>query len=170
MNILFLDIDGVLVTHRSHLGLGFYGGHMTEFDPIGVGLLKQVCDKYDVKIVISSIWRYDEPVLLGEQLNKHDLMKYMHDNWRTILIPKSRNRGKEIQAWLDINEPCTYAILDDGKDMLEHQMKYLVKTNTFEGISWENFLELRNIYKHEKTKSNWEMIKYHLKQIYYEWK
>jgi hypothetical protein len=55
MKLLFLDIDGVLVTDThlvrstTHMGL--------EFDPIAVETLEDVIRETDCKIVISSTWR-----------------------------------------------------------------------------------------------------------------
>ena len=47
MKIIFLDIDGVVSTHRCQWQL----------DPEKMELIKRICDATDAKIVITSSWR-----------------------------------------------------------------------------------------------------------------
>ena len=56
MKVLFLDIDDVLNSCASMIVLG---NEEEEFclDPIAVGLLKELCNRVDINIVISSSWR-----------------------------------------------------------------------------------------------------------------
>lgn len=63
VNVLFLDIDGVLnspkwqklLYHESELK-----GRSTrsqEFDPVNIRIVNQLCHRYDIHLVISSTWR-----------------------------------------------------------------------------------------------------------------
>lgn len=62
------------------------------------------------------------------------------------ITPFGSHRGCEIQEWLDSQtEPYVYAILDDDRDMLSHQRKYFIKTNTVIGITDENARHIINI-------------------------
>lgn len=70
MNILFLDIDGVLCAFRSHLGHFKYGGLMEDFDPMSCNMINMLCYKFNFKIVISSTWRYCEKEKLFTKLKK----------------------------------------------------------------------------------------------------
>lgn len=47
MKIIFLDIDGVVSTHRCQWKL----------DPEKMELIKRICDATDAKIVVTSSWR-----------------------------------------------------------------------------------------------------------------
>jgi hypothetical protein len=58
MKIIFLDIDGVLCTSRSHLSKHGRGGLMDAWDDVGALAIKRACEfGTNVKIVISSTWR-----------------------------------------------------------------------------------------------------------------
>ncbi|CDY79453.1 Phage protein [Caballeronia glathei] len=153
--ILFLDIDGVLNSHRTvtiHGGPTEFGGKprgggfphdfsesgMKKFDPVAVALIRQVCIETDCSIVLSSAWR----VLFSahECANSLDLP----------IIDKTPNladvRGAEIKAWLDQHpEVEHYAIVDDNSDMLESQRSNFVQTDGLEGLSYRDFCALRDI-------------------------
>lgn len=60
--------------------------------------------------------------------------------------PFRDHRGKEIQEWLDSQtEPYVYAILDDDREMLSCQNKFLVRTNDNVGITNEDANRVINI-------------------------
>lgn len=60
--------------------------------------------------------------------------------------PFRDHRGKEIQEWLDSQtEPYVYAILDDDREMLSCQNKFLVRTNGNVGITNEDANRVINI-------------------------
>lgn len=62
------------------------------------------------------------------------------------ITPFGSHRGCEIQEWLDSQtEPYVYAIVDDDRDMLSHQRKYFIKTNTVIGITDEDVRHIINI-------------------------
>ena len=62
------------------------------------------------------------------------------------ITPFGSHRGCEIQEWLDSQtEPYVYAIVDDDRDMLSHQRKYFIKTNTAIGITDEDVRHIINI-------------------------
>lgn len=71
MRIIFLDIDGVLTSLRTCTTLDG-GGLWTEFDPVGVAIIKRLCENHNYKIVISSTWKWENTERLHQQLEKHD--------------------------------------------------------------------------------------------------
>ncbi len=174
--VIVLDIDGILCTPRSHIGNGKFGGMMEEFDPMCCGMLKQLLQKAPAKIVISSTWRLGITFnledfkngntkgqcekQLRDQLNKHDLMQFLRDDWRTIENPSVSidelffrpHRGKEIKEWLDRHTDVDdYFILDDDSDMLSEQQPYFIKVESFNGFSWNDY---RKIYDKWVRKDN----------------
>lgn len=54
MNIIFLDVDGVLTYNN------YQNEETADIDIEKVKLLKQICDKTNSKVVISSSWRGSE--------------------------------------------------------------------------------------------------------------
>lgn len=143
MKIIFLDIDGVLCTTRSHAA-HLESGLMQHLDPIGCKMLDKICQKTGAKIVISSTWRHhhDRGSMLCILQNAGFALPDFHKDWKTP-AKMSATRGEEIKLWLlDHPEVTQYAILDDNSDMLTEQMPFLVLTPTHDGILWQHAEEL----------------------------
>lgn len=108
MKIIFLDIDGVLNTHKS---IGRFGFDF--IDHILVALVARIIEETRAKIVLSSTWRIEEKdrrlatqALKEQGLEIHDQTPVMYREQRRV----------EIQAWLDQNQVERFAILDDDPD------------------------------------------------------
>ena len=139
--IIFLDIDGVLVTHRHMLDLDshklpLYDDYGHFFDPVCVQQLERIIQATKADIVISSSWKmlcklagmkviWDERKLPGTVI---DVTEDSHD----------RVRGFEIQRWLWRNEKeyrIPKVIIDDDSDMLLNQSEYFVQTKFETGLT-----------------------------------
>lgn len=126
MRIIFLDIDGVLVTNESQ-AIGTQSGEWDTikwFDPVKVDRLYRIIEFSDIQIVISSSWRkflitegnrspqaFMDAIGLGKE--------FLHQDWKT---PDSDSgiRGKEIQAWLDRNPDVSdFVCIDDDCDFFK---------------------------------------------------
>lgn len=142
MKVIFLDVDGVLVTWRSHFAFSsqpidgsgrFSSGLMKNPDPVTIAFLDKFCTVYYSKIVMSSTWRSSPKnchTALGI-LNQH-----LHDDWRTI--QSGDKRGVQIQEWLSRHPEVgtyEYFIIDDDSDMLESQMHAFIKCDGWDGLS-----------------------------------
>lgn len=141
-SVIFCDIDGVLnswdfMENRRHLP------RPTKhcIDAVAVPRLNAITDRTDAKIVISSTWRLGRPKeKLAEILAAHgvsgeviDRTPDFHERYSdhpeddTVIIA-GKERGHEIQAWLDRNPGVSsFVILDDNSDMV-HLRHRLVKT------------------------------------------
>jgi hypothetical protein len=145
MNLIFLDVDGVLNNWHS----------MTEgihIIPEKCVMIKRLCKECDAKVVISSTWR------LGKSLK--ELQEFF---WRVGLggdniigmtpryvnkdnFPEATDiRGYEILQWL-VDNPLhsgflkSYVIIDDDSDMTEDQLKNnFVKTDMRTGFTWRHY-------------------------------
>lgn len=141
MKIIFLDFDGVMDTAYydhvlSKLQLPGNDTFGTVFDPNCVQNLKEIIDKTGADIVVSSSWKH--------------LMTYKDflDMWEFRGLPGfvtdvtptpdiRRNRGDEIDAWLDeCNVECQYVIIDDldATNFNDHQLPRLLVVNPFNGL------------------------------------
>jgi hypothetical protein len=130
MNVLFLDIDGVVnckTTRRRHRGL--------------VGIERRLADMVrgiahavpDLKVVLSSSWRELEE---GRAVVEDKILPCF--DITPCFDAEDDVRGYEIQAWLELRPGVErYAILDDDCDMLPHQMPSFFRTSTDIGITQE---------------------------------
>ena len=149
INILFLDIDGVLNSARffkeeyekwslnGRPQEGAYKWCRDKFQKSSIKELNRIIKKVpDLKIVISSSWKNNNTLYeLKEKLFKQaginpDLVIDMTPNLGII------HRGKEIIEWLNHNKYniINFVILDDNTDMDELSDK-LVKTTWAEGLT-----------------------------------
>lgn len=143
MKVLFLDFDGVLVTARAQWSAKGGGGRFTEFDPVAIQFLNRLTELVDMKVVVSSVWRYGRtPAELQELLSQAGFEGTVID--KTPRIGRDINgegvRGDEIKHWLGQHPEVTkYCIIDDDSDMLPEQLRNFVKTDSMWGMSLENF-------------------------------
>lgn len=146
--VLFLDIDGVLNSHRTCTAFGsplkggfphgFDADNMALFDHAAIGLIRKLCDKTDASIVLSSSWRIIHSV--HDCANGLDLPIFD----RTPSINTAgRTRGDEIAAWLaEHPEVSRYAIVDDDGDMLADQKPNFVQTDFHDGLRYRDYENL----------------------------
>ena len=154
MNIIFLDIDGVLNTERYLTeqveGNGGIVKHEMQFnfDPLAMANLKQIVDASNAKIVLSSTWRtsFNLPFYSRGPLRPYrkaimknlDLFGISRRIIGITPVIDSVSRGKEIAAWLEDNGMALgvnhVVIIDDDNDMAE-LTDYLALCSGHNGIT-----------------------------------
>lgn len=146
--VIFLDIDGVLCTHRSHRAYGSQRGMERHFDPCAVKLVERLCIESEAVLVLSSTWRK----LMTQQAMTAILMNAgmrdvpWHEDWKTEVRFSDRPRGGEIFTWLeDHPEVSRYAIIDDSSDFRECQRYFHVKTTMEDGLLYDGFEQAEKI-------------------------
>jgi hypothetical protein len=140
MKIIFLDVDGVLVTWNSLHVWGLSGPTKSRsggmLDPGPVKILNEIIEKTGANIVISSSWR------IGRTLDrlKSDLTEGGVNCSTMVDFTPRRNdakRGLEIQEWLNhyyfLNKihPEKMVILDDEISDMD-PFKHLVVQSSME--------------------------------------
>jgi hypothetical protein len=139
MNIVFLDIDGVL-----NYELFFEKGEYETFDdfcPDAVGNLNEIIKKTNSKIVIASAWRILHKEELPEIFRKNKIKEkifgftpVLHFEQRVLSVP----RGCEIKEWLYQNKDLkitNYVIIDDSMDYLIDQQPHLFQCDPYCGLT-----------------------------------
>lgn len=149
-NVLFLDIDGVLLPYRGFMSSRWSGTHCGEFleDPVksvqafdddAVSFLGKLCNEQDISIILCSQWR----IGLKEQGCK-DLGRYLG----LPIMGKTVNGGNrdvEIQCWIDHYKPTgVLSIIDDEPRAVKDT--HALKINPRNGITWEDMEELCELY------------------------
>lgn len=138
MKIIFLDFDGVISTYEK----GW------RFDVEKIELLKEIVDKTDAKIVVTSSWKrgftevdnfiksfYNKP--RNKDLKNVTIFDWFANSIYDITDNNGSWRGDEIQRWIDKHneEIESYVILDDDSDFHDNQLFNFVQTDTYEGIT-----------------------------------
>jgi len=124
MKVVFLDIDGVLVTDTCHVW---------EFSREAIENLEVILESSGCQIVISSSWahRGRDTVIEKFQKNGFDLEPHLHEDW-TSQDWSLADRRDEVCKWLSKHPEVTgYAVIDDMDCSLPHQ----VLTNPMFGIA-----------------------------------
>jgi hypothetical protein len=152
MKIVFLDMDGVLCTIRSHTAQNSPAprGVMQALDREAVGLINilMVQQQQAVRCVLTSTWRflYSRHWIDGH-LHRHGWEGQFHDDWKTGVSPEGEvARGREIKEWLSRHPEITdYVIFDDNPNMLPEQQPFFVQTHPHNGILWADFQKAASI-------------------------
>ncbi len=127
--MIFLDIDGVLVTPSSSFRRRVTG---IDAQPEAVAALDELVASTGAQVVVSSTWRLDHSVEeLREVLSSWGVRAEVRG-----VTPSGRYRCEEIQAWLDgCSDPVgKFVIIDDMSDM-GHLAAYLVATDFEIGLT-----------------------------------
>lgn len=133
MNIIFLDIDGVLNSYAYYKETG------NDLNLKSVDILSQIYHKFNCKIVLSSTWRELKDISeeSAQKMWKHlvdTLSKYNMEIYDITPIIKN-NRPLEIATWLQNNSCLNFLILYDDFPLLEYKKygleKHVVKTIYF---------------------------------------
>ncbi len=151
--ILFLDIDGVIVNHRTEL-LPRLEDNFPQFDEVCLSNLHHIIEQTGCHIVITSSWRkrdlewlreafsirgfkYPERII-GETMRGYQFV----EQGCHLPIP----RGVEIKAWIDKFTPkIRYCILDDCNDMLLSQKGQFIRTKSDKGLTHKNTIRVIDI-------------------------
>lgn len=156
MNIIFLDIDGVLNHYSSRKAEKF------QLDQTKMMLVADLARETQAQIVISSTWRKGNSLAYFREIfwhfctlypaRQYSWKRYKDDCEKMAIACRTPIiwdvvRGVEIECWLMAHEGTVknYVILDDDSDMLPHQMPHFVKTNGRYGITKKDVQKAKEI-------------------------
>ncbi len=150
--IIFLDIDGVLVTNKPQKTSN---GLCYEFDTNSVCALLGIIKRTNSKIVISSSHRVFSEMCIGEgyihnlynRLKENFLLDHLHTDWNTNDFSEmyKKTREDEILDWLVRNKPIDNFIILDDVDIFVSLKSRLVLTTMEKGISDKNIIDAINL-------------------------
>ena len=141
MNIIFLDVDGVLNSKNKLISVYNktgkpHSGYNYPFDEKCLENLRILVQLTNSKLVVTSTWRMDD---IGIKTLLNVLKTYNLDKevigYTPIIGSQRELEIKEFLSSLD-NEP-NFIILDDDADFNE-LLPYLVKTNSQTGLTTSN--------------------------------
>lgn len=139
MNLIFLDVDGVLnsesnarqvykQTHKKASGYSY------PFDKKCLENLYNLVLKTNSELIITSTWRKN---ITGLEILYSELRKYNLDKYVTGYTPiLNKTRGIEIKQFLSkLKYEPNFIILDDESSDMEDLLSHLIKTNREFGLT-----------------------------------
>jgi hypothetical protein len=165
MNLMFLDIDGVLNSRKffterakrkceTHLDFKIY-----DLDPEAVRLLNVLVKDTNAKIVFTSTWRHDTESTIAA-------LKFVGlENAENVIIGRTDKigdnycvRGNEILKWIKDHEHTigyhfnfkSYVIIDDDSNLLYCQSGNFVQVDSKIGLTVDNIEQAIDILKFNK--------------------
>ena len=154
MNIIFLDVDGVLnnwrdaeihyeKTHEPFVGTDW------PFSKESIEVLRKIVLETNSKIVISSSWRSfrEGRKILSEKLKEYDIFKYVIG--KTPEVYEKNRRECEILEYLkSFNEKDkAILILDDEYEGFKKLRKYAKEIDSYYGLQKKHIEQSINIFK-----------------------
>jgi len=148
MKVIFLDIDGVLITAKNSMndvaGQAGTGNGNSAFDEAAIENLNKLIALTDARIVISSSIRFNYSISQLRSLLKCGGVKRPNivDVTPFTVDPKtnSSHRGTEIRAWLSNHPEVTnFLVIDDcsDKQLTGIPRDRIVKTSYLQGFGDE---------------------------------
>jgi hypothetical protein len=130
--VVYLDFDGVVVTSAQR-----QDNHRNYLCPVKVGMVKDLCDRANALVVISSTWRVSHDC--RDALANAGLPnRYLYPDWATPLDVDDDHdqsiRGIEIDTHVKLNDISNYVILDD-MPVLDNQRSKHIQTDINVGIT-----------------------------------
>jgi hypothetical protein len=148
--VLFIDMDGVIVTDKSNVGTIDKTGFPCIPDKSVINLINKICENTGAKIVISSMWRtFFTELCLKMFLRSHGINgKYFHDDFYTKDFGGTIARGFEITEWLERHlEVTKYVVIDDLPDIYfdgftsdKDHTQFFIQTKAYEGLTYTNYM------------------------------
>lgn len=162
MNIIFLDIDGVLngqfLYEKSIKGVKKELKNKVKKNAIGrdefyasqlctdrISWLNELCISTESKVVISSTWRKNKTIPELQTILNNSGANFEIIGFTPDLRHEHCVRGNEIYSWIERNKEylCitsssdfnTYVIIDDDSDMLYWQRNNLFLTDCYSGLT-----------------------------------
>lgn len=141
--ILFLDLDGVLITTPSWKKDELAADGYSKFNDKCIEYLNVLLSKFDLDIYLSSTRRATKTI---EEFNAI----FNHRNIATTItafLPENSNyvsRGEEIENFIQENQLIKYLIIDDDKSLMNCSSiikENVVLTNYYEGFNAEKLRE-----------------------------
>jgi hypothetical protein len=150
LNIIFLDIDGVLNTQNAiNMQISEKKGRYNEeinaflydFDKEAISNLKDLINDANGKIVITSNWRLNDVLMeeLISQFNKNNISADIIIGETPDLHSQVTDslRANEIKEWLNVfqDKINSFVIIDDIDEMGEYTETNLVVCDKFDGLT-----------------------------------
>ena len=153
--VIFLDIEGVIVTHRTILDkttkhLKYVGGTIgweRFIDTGAMSLIWRIAQKYNAVIVLTSTLRYQPLTIPGLLNSLPDWLSL--DDALAFLSSEVTSRGdireEEIRAFITKHKVQRFVVIDDRDLEIEH----FVQINAYDGFRMKDYYQAQSYFTDE---------------------
>lgn len=159
--IIFLDIDGPMIPGRAYClpktkqkYKGVLAGVMTEFDPIAVSMLNEICELRGWEIVLHSSWirivggqvTYDHCIKQGliSQSFHEDAWCDETEHWRYTRVAKWLSNHPEVESYVILDDEPYQADIYNGCSHPGDIEKHLMLIDFEDGLLFRHYRKLRD--------------------------
>ena len=151
VNVIFLDIDGVLNPYpnqRQNMEAGTEDTSVLKLDSECMKVLRRIIEKTGAKLVLSSSWRCEE--WYGGFASKENVERQLQEYGMRLLdatpVLPVYDRGKEILCYLQEHpEVEKFLILDDDRSVgwYEELKEHFLRTDPEVGLAGINIRKIK---------------------------
>lgn len=151
MNVVFIDIDGPLISTPQLMADNWASMNRSLFNQNAIIYVNSICNLANAKIVTNSSHNY---MTVPRGLEEHDLRQdlirhgikeeYFHEDWRTRFGDAHNiTRLYGLQNWLNAHEVTKWVSFDDMKYTTHEE---LIHVSFDDGIAWKDYEKALNIF------------------------
>lgn len=143
MNVLFLDVDGVL----NWYDLRKSGQSVDVINEECCKRVETLLHLFNMKIVVSSTWRHYPELMrmLTSRFGEFVIGTTSREERTSSYFGSDRYRGHLISHWMENNNVDNYLILDDYVNDMEEHSGHYIHTSDLDGFTEEKYREARTL-------------------------
>lgn len=153
MNVLFLDVDGVLNKFYNQEEDSFqWEDAYPKFSITALNLLKRLVEEENLVIVLSSTWRLmkEDKDSIERLLDTYNLKIF--DVTPYINYHRETTRAMEIRQWLDNRKDIEAFIILDDEDGFWSLENHFIRTNASKGFVYSDFVVAKGKLANQRDK------------------
>lgn len=142
--VIFQDVDGPLIPGRlyyaqhAHMNADF----IWLYDPVAVGMLREICTRRGVKIVYSTAHNEEDPNMMRYKARVNGMEDLLHEDCQTKFRSEMFSKQDAIVEWLRRHPEVDSWLCIDDEDVFRGPHPQHVKVEFSVGLTIDNFHDI----------------------------